>query len=247
MGEESGRGWSKTGVLFAIATFGVAFATFWLTFVIGYTGSPGFGAWVDSVVEALGPLAAKMVAGLVSGFVGVVASVLMNWAKGRAEQSNWRSRWRQWCRERYASALYCAAKPVREDLAARFAAHYASAAREGAGAESPWRARVRGLTKVAAEVLYRVLKWRVTYPGDDVHVPLREIAAWPGQLSQYDMDIVEDACRELEAANFLSSAGCSGGGGVLHVVLDDGVKDIPAARELMAEINGWMVECGYWQ
>jgi len=184
--------------------------------------------------------------GEVSGVVAALAWVLPL-VGVIAGAWRWRARWLRWLRARYVSALYHAAWPVRDDLGARFAEHHGSASDEDAGAESPWRARVRGLTKVAAEVLHRVLKWRVTYPGDGLHIPLKEVIAWTAQLSLYDMDVVEGAYRELEAANFVSSADWSEAGGVLHVVLDDGVKDMAAARELMSEIADWMVECGYWQ
>ena len=116
MGDKQDRGWSRPGVIVATGTFVVAFATFWLTFAIGYTGSPGFRAWVASMVATMGPVAANGLSVLLSIGGAVLAGMLAMWVNYRAEQSNWGGRWREWRRERYVRALVRLAGPVSDDL-----------------------------------------------------------------------------------------------------------------------------------
>ena len=99
MGEEQERRWSRVNVIFGIARFFVALVALVLMFVIAYTGNAGFRASVDSVVAPIGSAAAKLLGGFVASVFSALTSFLLGGLSHRAQQSNWRGRWRKWRRE----------------------------------------------------------------------------------------------------------------------------------------------------
>ena len=95
---------------------------------------------------------------------------------------------------RYARVVEVLARPVRYDV---LRLQRASDTRT----ESPWGAEVRALKKVDAELLYRLLDWHVTYPGDSVRVGAVYVKVWTTQLGLDGVSVLEDACDDLIAAD----------------------------------------------
>jgi len=235
------RGWSTPGVIVGVATFVVAFATLLVTFAIGYTGSAGFRAWVDSAVPPLGPWSGRMASLSVSFVASVVAGLLANWLTHRARESNWLERWSQWRRETYASALSRAAGPVREELAARLG--------DGMVNEHGSVDRVASVGSDALQVLLAaLLQYDASTPERVVLVPddLRFEAGDKGV--ERSVEALMGGCRELERAGFVESWRDWEGAGIEGVEVMLGERCVPrrVARDISWEIERVLVERGVW-
>ena len=198
MGEKQHRGWSRLSVIVAMAAFVVAFASFWLTFAIGYHNvNSGFRAWVDSGVASVGPCAARVGSLLVSFCASVLAGLLANWVTHRVGETNWGNRWQKWRTEKHVSASYRAAAPGREELAARLA-HDDDA--EKAQFEAELRERVRGLSVPAIQALRGLLRLYRSAGSHSFRIgPRSDDERRDQKLAGYEL-----ACEELKGKGFLS-------------------------------------------
>ena len=112
--DKAGPDWTRRGVLLAGVSLVVSVLTCSVTFLVGYTGSVGFRAWVDQFVGSVGPLVAALVAASV---VGALAAAVWRYWRQLIRPFNWLG----WMGKRLWVWLVCGVLswPVRHELLGR--------------------------------------------------------------------------------------------------------------------------------
>ena len=202
MGEEQERRWSRLNVIFGIARFFVALVALVLMFVIAYTGNAGFRASVDSVVAPIGSAAAKLLGGFVAAVSSALTSFLFGVLGRRAQQSNWRGRWRKWRRERYVRALVWLSRPVEEDVLLRLTAKTDSP--PDGRLESRMKRLLASLDDDQLQVYETFLEqYLATLFQEETRVRAADVGFRPVTSASHMDKRLHGACEELEAVGLL--------------------------------------------